>query len=76
MWPPEGAAHSENVLIISNVDQLTDWNPLVHFSTGSSMCVYVRCTSYFVFILPTSAGLTGCAETLEGLAATTGETCH
>lgn len=69
--------HTQNVLIISNVDQLTDWNPLVHFKTGSSLCV--RTCSVPRTLFSSCLHHRGSQDVLRHLkdfAATTGETCH
>lgn len=78
MWSQEGAAHPENVLIISKVDQLTDWNPLEHFIAGSSVC---RSTCFAPrTTLSSSLHQPGSQDVvrrdLKDFAATTGETCH
>lgn len=78
MLSQEGAAHPENVSIISKVDQLTDWNPLEHFSAGSSVC---RSTCFAPrTTLSSSLHQPGSQDVvrrhLKDFAATTGETCH
>lgn len=73
MWPHGGAAHFENVLIM---DMLTNWPPLVNFSTGSCVCLRA---SHLVLLLiqPTSAGSQDAAlRDIKDSSTATGETCH